>query len=248
MNLPFKVVRYSTYNFISQLLTLSASYSGQVVFALRHNAQSCEALVESGTAQKWCRNTGCFASYPVVCVSLHEQGTVDTQSGLAAQSDPIAVYLRLCQYINRCVPVKPVLIIFWHYPNPKNAGGLHDWRCPIRVTRSQNYGKEQVNCTGAFRWKCIFEKHQMQNPAWHRMQSVGLQTWWFSQKMFCTVANVLKNKERICMLCSAVLPNHSRSDDEVQWNPKLCHLIRHIDSQQLWKVNRIRDARVLATE
>lgn len=154
------------------------------------------------------RNAGCFASYPVVCVSLHEQGTVDTQSGLAAQSDPIAVYLRLCQYINRCVPVKPVLIIFWHYPNHKNAGGLHDWGCPIRVTWSQNYGEEQVNCTGAFRWKCILEKNQMQNPAWHRMQSVGLQTWWFSQKMFCTVANVLKNKERICMLCIAVLPNH----------------------------------------
>lgn len=57
-------------------------------------------------------------------------------------------------------------------------------------------------------------------------------------------------KKKICTVCSTVLPNHrvEVEDDGVPKNWKLCHPIRHINSQQLCSVNRTRDACVLATE
>lgn len=57
-------------------------------------------------------DTGCsaklFLSRRVAACTRHN---VNTKSGVAAHSDLIAVYLRLCQCINGCFLVKPVLII-----------------------------------------------------------------------------------------------------------------------------------------
>lgn len=54
-----------------------------------------------------------------------------------------------------------------------------------------------------------FWENQMQNLAWHRMQSVGLQTLCFPRRCSALLPMCKKkNKKTSCTLCSTVLPNH----------------------------------------